>query len=51
MLAMRPIFLFLLAFMSISHVADAGAVIELTSRTFDSSIEDGSVWVIEFYGA
>ena len=50
---MRPIrtlLLFLLTCMLISHVNAGDAVIELTSRTFDSSIKDGSVWLIEFYG-
>ena len=33
------------------HDADAGSngVITLTSRNFDSSIKDGSVWLIEFH--
>jgi hypothetical protein len=26
-------------------------VIVLTSRSFDTSIRDGSLWLVEFYGA
>jgi hypothetical protein len=29
---------------------DTPKVIQLTSRSFDSSIKDGSVWLVEFYG-
>mmetsp|Transcript_18113 Transcript_18113/g.27623 ORF Transcript_18113/g.27623 Transcript_18113/m.27623 type:complete len:214 (-) Transcript_18113:259-900(-) len=27
----------------------AGQIVELTTRTFDSSIRDGNVWLVEFY--
>jgi hypothetical protein len=25
-------------------------VVQLTSRDFDSSVKDGSIWLVEFYG-
>lgn len=32
-----------------SEAADNTGVITLTSRTFDKSVRDGSVWLVEFY--
>jgi len=36
--------------MTSSEIHQGGGAIELTSRTFDKSVRDGSVWLIELYG-
>jgi len=35
--------------MTSSEIHQGGGAIELTSRTFDKSVRDGSVWIIELY--
>jgi len=35
--------------MTTSEIHQGGGAIELTSRTFDKSVRDGSVWIIELY--
>lgn len=57
---MKSLFFFLISFTLIGsitgqtdspqqqHPPDNGSIV-LTSRNFDSSISDGSVWLVEFY--